>query len=35
MPGPSPWAEKALVDANTGSSFKDVFRKEELRHGNG
>ncbi len=35
MPGPSAQAEKALVDANTGSSFKDVFSKEKLRHGNG
>ncbi len=34
-PRPSARVEEALVDANTGGSFKEVFRKGELRHGNG
>ena len=35
MPGSSARVEEALIDANTGGSFKEVFRKGELRHGNG
>ena len=35
MPGSSARVEEALIDANTGDSFKDVFNKEESRHGNG
>ena len=35
MPGSSARVEEALIDANTGGNFKEVFRKGELRHGNG